>query len=388
VTLGENTALNDARRPTLVSPTEAEQLKTMEPYKFTESGYPLYRIQRKVNGQIHDVKIMWDHTAKFRLLRALAVEQGASHAQLNQLTRVMEAELGRYGADFSPRLRTMQSAMVAGMNWAVLPLSLLSQPTDLALPLLRANGNFKLAWRGMKMALKALREKEANGLYLAARANGILAGNLREYFSSAYLDTPFLSASAQKMNQTLFKYNGMEYATELVRMFAFAMGHEWIQDLTAKQTAEAEEQLAQLGLDRADVLAWQQAQQRLDDGLSPTSPEVERVQQALNTFVEQSMFRPSASQRPTWASHPAAMLVWYLKSYIWSYADTILARTWREFKRMDGYGQKALMLSLPFLFMLPLAALGLLLRDELRDSLSLPWRTPKRALANGPIRDR
>ena len=381
VTLGENTALNDTRRPTLVSPTEAEQLKTMEPYKFTESGYPLYRIQRKVNGQIHDVKIMWDHTAKFRHLRALAAEQGASHAQLNQLTRVMEAELGRYGADFSPRLRTMQSAMISGMNWAVLPLSLLSQPTDLALPLLRANGNFKLAWRGMKMALRALREKEANGLYLAARANGILAGNLREYFSSAYLDTPFLSAKAQKLNQTLFKYNGMEYATELVRMFAFAMGHEWIQDLTSKQTAEAEEQLAQLGLDRADVLAWQQAQQRLDDGLSPTSPEVERVQQALNTFVEQSMFRPSASQRPTWASHPAAMLVWYLKSYIWSYADTILARTWRETRRMDSYGQKALMLSLPFLFMLPLAALGLLLRDELRDTLPLPWRAPKRASA-------
>ena len=381
VQLGENTALDDTRRPTLVSPTEAEQLKMMEPYKFTESGYPLYRIQRKVNGQIHDVKIMWDHTAKFRHLRALAAEQGASHAQLNQLTRVMEAELGRYGADFSPRLRTMQSAMISGMNWAVLPLSLLSQPTDLALPLLRANGNFKLAWRGMKMALKALREKEANGLYLAARANGILAGNLREYFSSAYLDTPFLSAKAQKLNQTLFKYNGMEYATELVRMFAFAMGHEWIQDLTAKQTAEAEEQLAQLGLDRADVLAWQRAQQRLDDGLSPTSPEVERVQQALNTFVEQSMFRPSASQRPTWASHPAAMLVWYLKSYIWSYADTILARTWREVKRMDGYGQKAMMLSLPFLFMLPLAALGLLLRDELRDTLPLPWRAPKRASA-------
>lgn len=381
VMLGENTALDDTRRPTLVSPTEAEQLKTMEPYKFTESGYPLYRIQRKVNGQIHDVKIMWDHTAKFRHLRALAAEQGASHAQLNQLTRVMEAELGRYGADFSPRLRTMQSAMVAGMNWAVLPLSLLSQPTDLALPLLRSNGNFKLAWRGMKLALKAMKEKDKNGLYLAARANGILAGNLREYFSSAYLDTPFLSAKAQKLNQTLFKYNGMEYATELVRMFAFAMGHEWIQDLATKQTAEAKEQLAQLGLDRADVLAWQQAQQRLDDGLSPTSPEVERVQQALNTFVEQSMFRPSASQRPTWASHPAAMLVWYLKSYIWSYADTILARTWRETKRMDSYGQKALMLSLPFLFMLPLAALGLLLRDELRDTLPLPWRAPKRASA-------
>ena len=38
-------------------------------------------------------------------------------------------------------------------------------------------------------------------------------------------------------------------------MFAFRHGHEWIQDLTTKQTAEAEEQLAQLGPDRADVLA-------------------------------------------------------------------------------------------------------------------------------------
>ena len=71
---------------------------------------------------------------------------------------------------------------------------------------------------------------------------------------------------------------------------------------------------------------WQQAQQRLDDGLSPTSPEVERVQQAPNTFVEQSMFRPSALATPDLGQSPGAMLVVVLwKSYIWSYADTILA---------------------------------------------------------------
>lgn len=369
---GENTALNDAVLPKLLSPNEVDRV---EHYKTSESGYPLYRITRIVNGKPKEIKVNWDHTAKFRHLRAMAAKQGATQAQLNQVTRIMEAELGRYGADFSPRLRTLQSALIAGMNWAVLPLSLFAQTTDLALPLLRSNGNFKLAWKGVKLALKALKEKEGNGLYVAARANGILAGNLRDYFASAYLDTPFIGTAAQKMNNALFRLNGMEHATEFVRMYAFAMGHEWIQELAGKQTAEADVQLAQLGLHRADVQAWQQHQQ-LDTG-AETTPEVERVQQALNLFVEQSMFRPSASQRPAWASHPAAMLVWYLKSYIWSYADTILGRAWREFQRQDDWGKKALVASMPFLIMMPLAALGLLLRDELRDSLPLPWRKPR-----------
>lgn len=370
---GESPALNDAVLPRLLSPNEVGRV---EHYKSTESGYPLYRITRIVNGKPKTIKVNWDHTAKFRHLRAMAAKQGATQAQLNQVTRIMEAELGRYGADFSPRLRTLQSAMVAGMNWAVLPLSLFAQTTDLALPLLRSNGNFKLAWKGMKLALKALKEKEGNGLYVAARANGILAGNLRDYFASAYLDTPFIGTAAQKMNNTLFRLNGMEHATEFVRMYAFALGHEWIQELAGKQTDEADAQLTQLGLHRADVLAWQQHQQ-LDTGTGTPSAGVERVQQALNLFVEQSMFRPSASQRPAWASHPAAMLVWYLKSYIWSYADTILGRAWREFQRQDDWGKKAMVASMPFLFMLPLAALGLLLRDELRDSLLLPWRKSK-----------
>ena len=134
---GENTALNDARRPTLVSPTEAEQLKTMEPYKFTESGYPLYRIQRKVNGQIHDVKIMGTTPPSSGTYGPWRRNRGFSRAA--QPTDPGHG--GRVGAlrGRLPRLRTMQSAMISGMNWAVLPL-LLSQPIG-SRPLLRANGN-------------------------------------------------------------------------------------------------------------------------------------------------------------------------------------------------------------------------------------------------------
>ena len=358
-------------KPRLVSPADEAKMRGAAPVGFNKNGMPQYELP---NGKT----VIWDHTAKWRLLRAEAAAQGATPGQLNRFLKITEAELGRLGADFSPRLRTLQSALVAGMNWAVLPLSLTSQVTDLALPLLRSNGDFASAWKGMRTALRELRK---NGdLYAAAKANGVLAGNLRSYFASSYLDAPYMDSWAMKWNERLFKLNGMEKATEFVRMFAFATGSEWIKSLAAKNTEEANAQLGQLGLDRADVLAWQAGQEKLDTGEGAPDEASERVQQALDTFVEQSMFRPSASQRPTWASHPAAMLVWYLKSYIWAYADTILSRTWREFQRMDGYGQKALVLAMPALFMLPLAMLGLALRDELRDDLDgiVPWRMPKR----------
>lgn len=362
---------NQPVAPKLLSEADAALMQKAQPVAVNPlTGMPRYELP---GGR----RVLWDQTAKWRLLRANAAEQGATSSQLNYFLKATEAELGRYGANFSPRLRTMQSALVAGMNWAVLPLSLTSQVTDLALPLLRSNGDFKAAWAGMKKAIAELRTK--GDLYAAAKANGILSGNLRSYFASSYLDAPFMDTWAMRWNERLFKYNGMEKATEFTRMFAFATGAEWVKSLAAKDTAEANAQLAQLGLDRADVLAWQAQQEKLDTGEGAPDEASERVQQALNTFVEQSMFRPSASQRPVWASHPAAMLVWYLKSYMWAYTDTVLSRTWREFKRLDGAGQKALMLALPALFMMPLAALGLALRNELRDDLDglVPWRTPK-----------
>lgn len=362
----------DLGRPNLVGPADAERLIEVRPERQDDGKAPQYYVEREGRR----VRVLWDQTAKFRLLRAEAVKEGATVAQVNHLNRLMEAEMGRYGANYSPRLRNAQSALIAGMNWAVLPLSITAQFTDLALPVLRGNGDLKSAWRGMKQAFKSLREKD--DLYAAAKANGVLAGNLREYFNSAYLDTPFIASWAQKWNSRLFRINGMETATEFVRMYAFATGKEWIKSLADKKTAEADAQLEQLGLSRADVEAWRAVGEALDTG-GAVDPTAERVQQALNTFVEQSMFRPSASQRPVWASHPAAQLVWYLKSYTWSYAEVILGRTWREFQRADSYGQKALIASLPFLLMLPLAALGLGLRDELRDQIELPWRKPKRA---------
>lgn len=365
---------SDTLRPRLLTPEDAERMRDVAPTR-NDKNQVVYELTRP-DGKTQ--RVLWDQTAKYRLLRTVAAEDGASQAQLGYLLKVMEAELGRYGANFSPRIRAAQSALIAGMNWAVLPLSLTSQLTDIALPLLRSNGDFRAAWKGMKAAVAEMRK--AGDLTLAAKVNGVLAGNLRGYFASAYLDTPFLSAGAQKWNNRLFRYNGMEKATEFVRLFAFATGKEWIKSLAAKNTAEADAQLEQLGLTRDDVAAWTAGQEKLDTGEGGLDDASERVQQALNTFVEQSMFRPSASQRPAWGSHPAAQLVWYLKSYIWAYADTILSRTGREFQRLDSYGQKALILALPALFMVPLAALGLMLRDEFRDELAgaLPWRKPKR----------
>ena len=365
---------SDTLRPRLLTPEDAERMRDVAPTR-NDRNQVVYELTRS-DGKTQ--RVLWDQTAKYRLLRTIAAEDGASQAQLGYLLKTMEAELGRYGANFSPRIRAAQSALIAGMNWAVLPLSLTSQFTDLALPLLRSNGDFRAAWKGMKAAVAELRK--AGDLTLAAKTNGVLAGNLRDYFASAYLDTPFLSAGAQKWNNRLFKYNGMEKATEFVRLFAFATGKEWIKSLAARNTAEASAQLEQLGLTRDDVAAWVTGQEKLDTGEGGLDDASERVQQALNAFVEQSMFRPSASQRPVWGSHPAAQLVWYLKSYIWAYADTILSRTGREFQRLDSYGQKALILALPALFMVPLAALGLMLRDEFRDELAgaLPWRKPKR----------
>jgi hypothetical protein len=90
-----------------------------------------------------------------------------------------------------------------------------------------------------------------------------------------------------------------------------------------------------------------------------------KVAEALVQFVDESIMRPNASQRPILASHPAAMLVFHLKGYMYAANDVIAKRLIHNVRTADTTAQQLAMMA-PAFALLALTALGLELREWIK----------------------
>ena len=134
--------------------------------------------------------------------------------------------------------------------------------------------------------------------------------------------------------------------------------------LTQKQRDRAKQFLAELGLTSDSVDAWVSQGERTWGGLGydQESANDQKVAEALVQFVNESIMRPNASQRPILASHPAAMLVFHLKGFIYAIHDTVLKRQVHNFGIADTPAQVGAAIA-PAILMIALTAFGLELRE-------------------------
>ena len=90
----------------------------------------------------------------------------------------------------------------------------------------------------------------------------------------------------------------------------------------------------------------------------------------MGRFVEESIVRPNAAERPVWASNPYFALVWQLKSFFYAYGKNIVGGVIREGRskyREDGQISSRIMpLLIGATILLPLTALGLELREYIK----------------------
>lgn len=103
----------------------------------------------------------------------------------------------------------------------------------------------------------------------------------------------------------------------------------------------------------------------------------EKIKLALARFVDESIVRPNAAERPTWASDPRFALVWQLKSFFYAYGKTVVGGSINEMQsRYTEAGLKgaAVPLFLGAATLLPLTMLGFDLRE--RFKVGLAWALP------------
>lgn len=161
----------------------------------------------------------------------------------------------------------------------------------------------------------------------------MLSHHVAEEYSSGYM-----APGAKKVNDWLFRLNGMEAWNRGMRVGATKAATRFIVQHATRPEFHSERWLKELGLTKDDV--------HLDaDGelvLSPKALEAAgmpkdqareaavKLRNAVNRWVEGAVLTPNAAQRPAWASDPRWSFMFHLKQFSYSFHQTLLKRAVKE----------------------------------------------------------
>jgi len=219
-----------------------------------------------------------------------------------------------------------------------------------------------------------------------ARAVGASTYDGLEVAFTAVGEMDFANTWARSTMKTWFKYTGLSFWTRFTRVFAASMGRSYLINLsktlgpdstaTQEQKAQAQRWLEEFpGLELSDILAWNSGDSSVDNGFGFDTPEGEKVRDAIARFVDESIIRPNPAQRPNWANNPWFSVLFQLKQFFYSYGKVVIGGAGREIKNRyseDGhFGGAAMLMLLAAGTMLPLAALGIEMKELAKYLLQL-----------------
>lgn len=268
------------------------------------------------------------------------------------------AQLGRVGIGMKPWVRTLNSVDAVWTSTTTLLFTAFTSFTDLAGPIIRSK-DFAGMSRAFAEIQRTLTTDENQAL---TRAVGSAAAEAASNIFMAAGELDYANSTARRVLDHFFRYTGLQWYTRFSREFAAGMGREFLLDIANRdQNDTTQRWLDELGITQEQILAWDSGDGSFD------TPEGQAVAKAIARFVDESIVRPNAAERPVWASHPIAMVVWRLKSYFYSFGKTVLGGMGREFQnryREDGdFRGGGMVLALAMGTMLPLAAFGMEMKE-------------------------
>ena len=184
------------------------------------------------------------------------------------------------------------------------------------------------------------------------------------YINAAELG--FMTPLSKKVSNFYFKSIGLEMFTKFTRVFAAGMGEQFLLRTAQDKSDQATRWLKELHVTREDILYWNDPKK---GNRSFDSEQGKRVQNAIAQFVDESVIRPNAAERPVWASNPYFALVWQLKSFFYAYGKNILGGAMREMNnryKEGGLSQASIPLLIGAVPMLVLSMLGLEIREFIK----------------------
>tara|TARA_R110000796_G_scaffold251232_1_gene382167 strand:- start:42 stop:6086 length:6045 start_codon:yes stop_codon:yes gene_type:complete len=295
--------------------------------------------------------------------------KGMTKAQRANVESVLNAYVGNV-THLSPFWRKTNSYLATLNLVTLLPFATLASVPDFAGAIVQTR-EFNGFGMALKQIMSTIKDKEA-----AKRLANDIGVVMPEAAANAWMsqaDSDMLDPTARMATDKFFKWTGLSGLTNLSREFASGMGKRFLIEHANNPSERSERYLSQLGVTYDQVRRWEK------NDFSFDGEDGQAVKAALQRFVESSVLRPNAAERPIWASDPRFALIWQMKSFIYAFNSVILSGLEREgFMRfLEGKGgAKGLVPALAPLLLItlasfmPLAALGLELREYAKVGLS------------------
>lgn len=247
----------------------------------------------------------------------------------------------------------------------LLPLATLSSMPEIAGAIINAK-EFSAVTMAFKELVNTIKNRQEAMEF--ARDLGVTSSSTMSNVFITEAEAEFLNPTVRNLSDGFFKYIGLDFFTKFTREFAANMAVSFVLTHAHNKSGNprSTRYLEDLGLTAAEVKAWE------SDGRKFTTETGRKVEAALQKFVESSMLRPNAAERPSWASDPRWALIWQLKGYFYSFGKVTLGGIKREMgartaesggkalPAITGIGALALLTAVAYL---PLAMLGLELRE-------------------------
>lgn len=304
-------------------------------------------------------------------LKDEAVFEGATPAQLQMFDDYVNQIMGVYNDNWNPviarifrgvdrvfetnlaqldfqKFKQVQGALMTYNNVRLLPLAIVSSLVDPLASVVRS-GTAAGSWTSFREAVRAFRNKEGNdGLRAMAEQMGVVERQgIQEALAYMYGNIYDPNSTSAKINNTLFRLNGLEAMTRFSRLMALASGHRFLLRHAAGQ-GESARYLRELDLKPEDI------KPTADGRFVELNP---KTQEALRRFVDESVVRPHAGQRPSWHNDPNFALAAQYKGYLYAFYETVLKRVGVELQN----GNPAVLA--PLVLYLPITAMAEMGRD-------------------------
>ena len=276
---------------------------------------------------------------------------------------IVDGMLGKLGNNLSPEMTRAQSWVQTVMFVATLMFATVASLPDVMMPTLRSK-EFGALGTNIKTIVKLIGKESRQALYDEAYSLGTISTDMMQDSITAGYGIEFMDPKARKVSETFFKYIGLDYWTRMSRVVSTSMGREFLLKQANRPNARSARYLEELGVDAQTVQTWNA------NGQDYSTPEGEKVADAIRNFTEESMLRPNAAERPTYMSDPKWLLIGQLKGFFYSFGHKVVGGLGREIrsrrKAGENWGQSLEPVALAASAMLPLSALGLAIREEIK----------------------
>lgn len=313
--------------------------------RFGESGV-------KLEGMIKQVRSEIEKASEKMYTPAQKADRNKWVArQMRDISMSVGAIEGTLGKDITPNMRKFTSYMIAYQNVRLLPYMIFSSFVDplaqvaRGAPLNAALETFTYgmrevfrSWADMFRDMPKARQKD-EWTKLAEHIGAIEVAMFNHHVADEY-SSVYMSPMARKINETLFKMNGMEAWDRANRTMATKWAVRFIEQHAAlPDKNHSARWLQELGLS-ADTVPLNADGQLITTAeelsavksISPQLAKIEiaKVHAALNRWVEGAVISPNAAQRPGWSSDPNYASMFHLKQFSYSFQQTIMQRAVAE----------------------------------------------------------